>query len=92
VAAIKGLEYACLALTVAWLKGRPWSAAVHQAAAGLLAGLVFGGALLLLTLRLTDVPLTAGAGTAWAINELLFPIGCALILSREAAIRRAPVG
>ena len=91
VAGIKGLEYAALALTVTWLGRRPWSAAMHHAVAGLLAGLVFGGALLLLTLRLTEVPLTAGAGTAWAVNEVLFPIGCALILSREAGAPRITI-
>jgi hypothetical protein len=80
VAGFKGAEYACLGLVVLWLRRRDWSGAFHHAGAGLLIGLVFGGLLLLLIVRSAGDPLTGAALEAWAVNELLFPVGCALIL------------
>jgi hypothetical protein len=80
VAGLKGVEYACLGLFVLWLRRQDWSAAVHHAGAGLLVGLLFGGLLLFLTERSAGDPLTTAALEAWAVNELLFPAGCALIL------------
>ena len=81
VAALKGAEYASLALVVTWLQGRVWAAALHHALAGFLVGLLFGGALLVLIVRFTSEPVTMATLLAWAVNELLFPVGCALILS-----------
>lgn len=86
VAGLKGLEYACLGLVLIWLRRRGWSALQHHAGAGFLIGLLFGGLLLIVTLRLTSEPFTNAAVGAWAINEVLFPTGCALILGRAARV------
>lgn len=86
VAALRGLEYAVLALVVLWLRRRVRSAALHHAAAGLLVGLLFGSALLILIVRFASEPVTIGTLMAWTINELLFPVGCALILSRAEQV------
>jgi hypothetical protein len=87
VAGLKGLEYAILGLVVAWLQQRRWARASHHAAAGLGAGLLFGGAILALTAA--GQPLTPVVLVGWLVNELLFPVGCALILFRVEG-RRAP--
>lgn len=84
VAGMRGAEYAGLGLVVLWMLRRPWSGAVHHAGAGLLIGLSFGGVLLALTVNSTPHPLTIPQLEAWTVNELLFPIGCALILFSAA--------
>jgi hypothetical protein len=80
VAGLKGVEYACLGMAVAWLRERRWARASHHAAAGLCVGLGFGGGILLLTAAIE--PLTPVVMVGWLVNELLFPVGCALILFR----------
>jgi hypothetical protein len=80
IGAIKGVEYACLGMGLSWLGRGGRKRASEYAGAGLLAGVVFGGAILVLDLR-------AGIGgtsaiLVWLVNELLFPIGCALVLYR----------
>jgi hypothetical protein len=80
VAGLKGLEYAALGFTVAWLQQRHWARATHHVAAGLGAGVLFGGAILALTA--VGQALTPVVLAGWLVNELLFPVGCALILFR----------
>jgi hypothetical protein len=86
IGAIKGIEYACLGVGLSWLSRSRRGGAIEYAVAGLIAGIVFGGAILLLNLQ-------AGLnGTSailvWLVNELLFPIGCALVLYRTDAANR----
>jgi hypothetical protein len=99
ITGLKGLEYACLGLVIAWLQQHHWAGATHHAAAGLGAGLVFGGGILALTAA--GQTLTPVVLVAWLVNELLFPVGCALILfhverararARAAWRRDAPPG
>ena len=92
VAAIKGVEYACLGGIVGWLGRRTWAAVYHHAAAGLAVAVPFGGALLALTASASQEPLDLGALPAWAVNELLFPVGCTLILYVAAGVERDAVG
>ena len=49
-----------------------------HAAVGLATGVVFGGALLALNVQAGIVGI--GAFLTWLVNELLFPIGCALVV------------
>jgi hypothetical protein len=89
VAAVKGVEYACLGFVVGWLGRRAWAAIHHHAAAGLAVGIAFGG--VLLALAAGAEPLSRDRVLAWAVNELLFPVGCVLILfSAARAERGAP--
>jgi hypothetical protein len=92
VAAIKGVEYACLGALLVWLGRRTWATIYHYAGAGLVVAVPFGGALLALSASANPVPLDRTAVLAWAVNELLFPIGCALILFAAAGVEahRAP--
>jgi hypothetical protein len=91
VAGIKGVEYACLGLLVAWLGKRRWARAHHHAAAGMVVAVPFGLALLALSAASSEVPLDQGRVLAWAVNEMLFPIGCALILFGAAQAERQAV-
>jgi hypothetical protein len=89
VAAVKGVEYACLGFVVGWLGRRAWAAIHHHAAAGLAVGIPFGA--VLLALAAGAEPLSRDRIVAWAVNELLFPVGCVLILfSAARAERGAP--
>ncbi|HEU0115105.1 MAG TPA: hypothetical protein VFQ80_10535, partial [Thermomicrobiales bacterium] len=80
VAAQKGVAYVALALLVLWLWTRTRATAWQHAAAGLAVGLLFGGALLLLETARGMHPMTASDLIAGVVNEVLFPIGCALLL------------
>jgi hypothetical protein len=86
VAAVKGVEYACLGFAVGWLGRRAWAAIHHHAAAGLVVGIPFGG--VLLALAAGAQPLNRDRVAAWVVNELLFPVGCALILFSAARAER----
>jgi hypothetical protein len=79
VAVIKGLEYGCLGLAVAWVSQRPWGGVVAHVAVGLLVGLVFGGTIVALTMGSTPPPPAADV-LSRGVNEVIFPIGCSLIL------------
>jgi len=85
VAFIKGLEYGCLGMAVGWLGRRPWGGAVAHMAAGLMVGLVFGGLILLLLLGSSPQP---PAADLWSqgMNEVLFPVGCSLVLFSAGAL------
>ncbi len=85
VAIIKGLEYGCLGMAVAWLGRRPWGGAVAHMAAGLTVGLVFGGLILLLLVGSSPQPPVADLVTR-GINEVLFPVGCSLVLFSAGAL------
>lgn len=80
VAAIKGVQYACLGFALGWLGQRAWAGARHHAAAGLLVGVLFGGVLLALSAVSSPEPPGLANFFGWVINELLFPAGCALIV------------
>jgi hypothetical protein len=88
VAAIKGVEYACLGGLIGLLGRRTWVAFGHHAAAGLAVAIPFGGALLVLSASSSPEPLGLGTVLAWGVNELLFPVGCALVLFSAARVER----
>jgi len=79
VAGIKGLQYAVLGLAIGWIAKKVWGGVAAHAGVGLASGLLFGGPLLVLTFQAMP-QLSAGAVAARSVNELLFPVGCALVL------------
>lgn len=85
VAVIKGLEYGFLGVAVAWLGRRPWGGAVAHMCAGLAAGLIFGGLILLLLLGSSPQPPVADL-VSRGMNEVLFPVGCSLALYSAGAL------
>jgi len=79
LALLKGLEYALLGLAIGWIARKSWGGLAAHSAAGLAAGILFGVPVLVLTAAaLPGQP--AAAHAARAVNELLFPVGCALVL------------
>jgi hypothetical protein len=48
--------------------------------AGLVTGVVFGGAFLALVVQSAHPPLSTPSLVAKGVNELLFPVGCALVV------------
>jgi hypothetical protein len=79
VAVVKGIEYGCLGLGVGWVSQRRWGGAAAHAAVGLLVGLVFGGMQIALAAGVTPPPATADLFVK-SVNEVLFPVGCSLVL------------
>jgi hypothetical protein len=82
---IKGVEYGCLGLAIAWVGQRPWGGAAAHVAVGLLVGLIFGGTIVVLTMGSTPPP-TAADTLSVGVNEAIFPIGCSLILFSAGAL------
>ena len=56
LAFVKGVEYGCLGLAIAWIWRRSWGGAKVHVGIGLLVGLVFGGTILALTYGATPQP------------------------------------
>ena len=79
VAVIKGLEYGCLGLGIGWVSQRRWGGALAQLAVGLLVGLVFGGSEIAYATGGT-FQLSAADLLSEGINEVLFPVGCSMVL------------
>jgi uncharacterized protein DUF5317 len=80
VLAIKAAEYACLGLALGWIGRRAWGSALGHAGAGLATGIIFGGAFLTIVIQSAPTPLSTSSLLARGVNELLFPIGCALVV------------
>jgi hypothetical protein len=80
VLAIKAAEYACLGLALNWVGQRAWHSALGHLAVGLLTGVVFGGLFLTAVVQTAPTPLSTPALLGRGLNELLFPVGCALVV------------
>jgi hypothetical protein len=86
LAVIKGLEYGCLGLVIGWGETRPWGGAAAHAAVGFAIGLVFGGTILGIAHVSAPEPLATADLVSRAVNEILFPVGCSLVLFSAAAL------
>ncbi|QIN82075.1 hypothetical protein GBA63_05035 [Rubrobacter tropicus] len=80
LAVLKGVEYGCLGLAVGWVGDHTRGGAAAHVAAGLAVGAVFGGSILGLVYGMAPGSFSASDLLARGINELLFPVGCALVL------------
>ncbi len=78
--AIKSVQYGILGTGLGFVSQYSWGRALTHIGVGLFAGVVFGGAILIYALQAAGsaVPVLQVVGRA--ANELLFPIGCALIM------------
>jgi len=79
VALLKSLEYGALGWSVGWVGRRRGSLGAH-AAAGTAIGLTFGLGLAVLTSQTPNGLAPLPELLAKGINEVLFPIGCSLVL------------
>jgi Family of unknown function (DUF5317) len=80
VLVLKAAEYGCLAAALGWIGRRAWAGAPAYGTVGLLAGLVFGGAILTVVAQSAPTPLSPAALIVKGVNELVFPVGCALVI------------
>jgi hypothetical protein len=87
VLAIKAAEYGCLGLALNWVGRRAWHSALGHLAVGLLTGVVFGGVFLTVMVQSAPTPLSTPAVLAKGLNELLFPVGCALVVFIAEVLR-----
>jgi hypothetical protein len=85
---VKTIEYGLLGLAIAWSASRRRFGVPGHVGLGLLFGFVFGGASLALTSG--GGPVSPAVLAAWVINELLFPVGCALVLYATAVLTPPP--
>jgi len=86
LALIKGVEYGCLGLAIGWISTRHWGGLRAHVAVGLVIGLVFGSAILGIMLGSSSEPLPAVELLTRSVNEILFPVGCALVLFSAGAL------
>jgi hypothetical protein len=84
------LRVAWLGLGIGWVSQRPWGGAAAHLAVGLAVGLVFGGFEIFLASGATPPPPAADLFVE-GINEVLFPVGCALVLFSATAIGKKAV-
>lgn len=80
IALLKGVEYGCLGVAVGWVGRRPWGGGAAHVAVGLGVGVVFGGTILALMSQATQKPLSTVDLLSRGVNEVLFPVGCSLVL------------
>jgi hypothetical protein len=77
---IKAVEYACLALAVGWIATRSRRGALAHALVGLCIGIFFGG-IVLTYLYVDSVKAVSTVELlSRGINEVVFPVGCSLVL------------
>jgi len=83
LALLKALEYGGFGLVTGWLSGEGFKRAPSYAAVGAITGLYFGG-------LITTVLVAGGAPRVLpvALNEILFPIGCAMVLFVSGLLAR----
>jgi hypothetical protein len=74
-----------LGLGVGWVSQRRWGGAAAHAAEGLLIGLLFGGNKIALIPGPIGQLTTANVLTE-SVNEVLFPVGCSLVLFSAKAL------
>lgn len=86
LALLKGLEYGCLGLLIAWVGGHSWGGLKAHIGIGFAVGLTFGGAMTALTYRAAPELFSAADLISRGLNEVLFPIGCALVLFSAGVI------
>jgi hypothetical protein len=79
-AIVRAVEYALLGVVIAIISRKTSGTLRMHAATGLAFGLVFCGIVLLLTVQNAAATPTAYQLAAKSINELLFPLGCSLVL------------
>src|SRR6478752_7404509 len=83
VSVLRAAEYALLGWLLARLVVRDEDRSWLYLGAGCAAGIIFGGAITGLTWRAADrggTPLTPPMLAATTINEMVFPVGCALVI------------
>jgi hypothetical protein len=87
IAGLKGVEYAVFGALLAWVGKRSLGLGSHLGA-GLAIGLTFGAAIVAVTVQAAAAPPTSADLIAKGINEVMFPVGCALVLYGSGAMAK----
>ncbi|MFN0136554.1 MAG: hypothetical protein ACKVS9_10620 [Phycisphaerae bacterium] len=80
VLALKSGQYATFGALLAYAASRPWGGLWTHIGVGAASGLVFGLSALAIVTSSAAKPPPMGAVVGQAVNEVLFPVGCALVL------------
>jgi len=83
---IKGIEYACLGAALGWISRHSARRALAYIIAGLVIGSLFGSITLALTYYAGSAPVSSAALLSLAINEIIHPVGCSLVLMAADAL------
>lgn len=86
LALIKAAEYAFFGLIIGWIARKHWGGLRAHLGVGFATGLIFGGAIVGLMARSAATPLSTYALCSRGINELIFPMGCAVVLFAAQAL------
>jgi hypothetical protein len=86
VVVLKGVEYGCLGAAIGWVGQRPWGGLGAHIAVGLGAGIVFGSLILAVTYWGASSALSTANLISRGVNEILFPMGCSLVLFSADAL------
>jgi hypothetical protein len=87
IAGLKGIEYAVFGAVLAWIGKRAFGLGAHVGA-GLAVGLTFGIAIVAATVQAAAAPAAPVDLIAKGINEVMFPVGCALVLYASGAMAK----
>lgn len=91
-AGLRALEYGLLGYGLYKLIGTPRSTVRNHVALGAAVGTLFGGAIVFANVRMATAPLPAFKQAGIAVNEVIFPIGCSLLIFWLARITRTGTG
>lgn len=80
VALLKGVEYGVFGAALGYIGRQPWAGLAEYAAVGMFVGGVFGGGMVAFEAVAPPQLPPAADLISQIINEVLFPVGCALIL------------
>jgi hypothetical protein len=80
LALIKAFEYAALGYLIGRLGKKASAGLAEHALTGLGIGLVFGGTIVYLMVNMAAVPLPLFGIISRCANEIIFPVGCAVVL------------
>jgi hypothetical protein len=80
LAAIKGAEYCVLGFAIGSLARNSNAGLRVHALTGFVVGLLFGGLTLYLVITQSANPVPAVGLVSRAVNEIIFPVGCSLVL------------
>ncbi len=87
LAGLKALQYGLLGYALSVIGRKDSAGAFAYICMGAISGLLFGG--VVIYLFQSSAPLTAPQLVTRAVNELIFPIGCALVLYTAKSFRRS---
>ena len=85
LAVLKGLQYGGLGHGLVWVGKRAGGRIIAYVATGLAVGIIFGGITLYLMM-----PLATTALIVRGLNEMLFPVGCSLVIYSAKALEARP--